>query len=838
MTKHNRKKKDDGRSGRSQGGSRPGSGRPEAPTSERFPRPPGVQGRIGDAAKPVVKQAPELIRKGEPKRQRVGDRDALTPPTRGSLRDHILAFMRSDAYHPMDKVDMSKALHIHSSDRRSIRDVLRDLEQEGLIARIRKDRYVLPQTANLVTGKIEVHRNGNAHVLPETPGQREVFISAANLGIAMHGDKVVAQVRHEGREQARVADRLEGRVIRILERATDRVVGLLQESARQTYFVVPDDSRMPHNVYVRPGAVRLATVPHVGDKVVVKLAPWEDPRVSPEGEIIEVLGPAHAPGVDMLAIMRKYDLPQQFPPAVLTEAERISEEIHPDELANREDLRARMIITIDPDDARDFDDAIEVEPIRARNGEVTGWHLSVHIADVSHYVQPGSALDVEAKKRGNSTYLADRVVPMLPERLSNGICSLKPHVDRLTCSAFIEFTKGGKVKSARFSKTVIRSAARLSYRQAFAVLQGRDFVPPLPPSMEREARGLATLAEGPPVAIDPAVGQAVRTAWELASVLRKNRFDNGSLDLDFPEVKVWLDENGKAVKLERQDNDISHQLIEECMLAANEAVAKELKDRLVPTVYRVHADPDAERLADFREQAAAYGIKAGDLTQRREVQKVLAAMKGTPEEYPLKLQFLKSLKRAEYDINPIGHYGLAKENYTHFTSPIRRYADLVVHRSLERAIGLVTTEAERERPGRGPRRAIKAGASMGDMKAVADHISATERVSTDAERDSVMLKKIEYFLRQLTMKKPDEFRAIVVDVRSYGLLVELPDVLITGMIHVSALPEDFYIFDPVRLTFTGRKSKQRYKAGDEFPVAVARVDAYKRQIDFAPRRSK
>jgi ribonuclease R len=657
---------------------------------------------------------------------------------------------------------------------------------------------------------------------------------------------VVAQLRNEGRRQRRTGDRLEGRVIRILNRATDTVVGTLQKSDREILRVMPDDSRLQHFIYVRQGETRLPKPPQTGDKVVVRLAPWENPAESPEGEIIEVLGPAQAPGVDMLSIIRKYDLPTEFPHDVAREAERVSETVPPSDLEGLLDLRQQPSITIDPDDARDFDDAIHVERLPQRGGEHTGWKLSVHIADVSHYVTPGSALDREAHQRGNSTYLVDRVLPMLPERLSNGICSLKPHVDRLAFSAFIEFTREGKIRSSRFARTVIRSAARLSYRQAHAILQGEKTMPPLPPAMQREeVRGQATLAEGPRLPVDPAIAERVNAAWELASLLRKLRYENGSLDLDFPEVKVWLDGDGKAVRLEKMDNDISHQLIEECMLAANEVVAREIKNQLVPAVYRIHEDPDPDRLNEYREYAAGYGIKAGDLSQRREVQKVLAAIKGAPEEYALKIQFLRSLKRAVYDTRPAGHYGLAKVNYTHFTSPIRRYADLCVHRALAAAIaqrkpGTGNAEGGRrvsheaaggKERGRGAKQAT---ASAGAMSEIAAHISRTERVSADAEKDSVLLKKIEYFQRQLLLKKPDQFRGIIVDVRSYGVMVELPDILLSGLIPVSALPGDFYAFDPVRLTFTGRKTKRRFKVGDELQVITARVDAWKRQIDFAP----
>jgi len=748
------------------------------------------------------------------------------------LRERILQLLHQPDYRALDKVELSKALRWPSEKRAELREVLLELETAGEIACIRKDRYVLPQTADLVTGKLQVHAGGNAHLLSETAGIKDVFISAVNIGTAMNGDKVVARLMHEGRQQR--GDAQEARVIKILERANSTIVGTLQ-SSKNFYYVIPDDSRLQHNIYVKQPAANGA---RLGDKVVVKFEEWESRHVNPEGEIIEVLGPASAPGVDMLSIIRKHNLPTEFPGVVEREAERIAEQIDPAEIARRVDLRDGFVITIDPDDAKDFDDAIDVERT------AHGWKLGVHIADVSHYVRPGNALDKEAKKRGNSTYLADRVIPMLPERLSNGICSLKPGVERLTMSAFIEFDRQGKVRHATFGRSVIRSAARLTYRQAFAILEDR----PAPPTPNYERGGKVLLSASPtPLDVTPELRDRVKVAWELASLLRKNRFSAGSLDLDFPEVKVWLDDDGKAARLEKVENDISHQLVEECMLAANEVVAKELKERNTPAVYRIHEDPDPDRLADFREMAATHGFRAGDLTNRRELQKLLASTLGAPEEYAIKLALLKSLMRARYATTSLGHYGLAKVNYTHFTSPIRRYADLLVHRSLAstsegrvparpHSAGDQGRGSPAHRPPLVPS-AASAGArpsGIAELNEIAEHISTTERTSSDAERDSTLLKKMEFFLRQLESRRPDEFRAIVVDVRSYGLVVELPDCLVTGLIHVSALPDDFYTFDSVRLAFVGRRSGRRYSIGAELKVIISRVDAYKRQIDFAP----
>ena len=433
------------------------------------------------------------------------------------------------------------------------------------------------------------------------------------------------------------------------------------------------------------------------------------------------------------------------------------------------------------------------------------WQLGVHIADVAAYMEPGSALDREARRRGNSVYLPDRVIPMLPERLSNGVCSLKPEVDRLTHSVFIQFDKRGVAKSARFARTVIRSAHRLTYKEAYAILTS--------PPRDR-------------------LGERLHVTWELAALLRRKRFERGALDLDFPEVKVWVDTHGKPVRLERVENDESHQLIEEFMLAANEAVARELKKRAIPTIYRVHENPDPEKLGEYREFALSFGYKVGDLTHRAELQRLLAEIRGKPEEQALKVGLLKSLKRARYDPQPLGHYGLAKTNYLHFTSPIRRYADLVVHRALGRD-GTPLPSAASRTTERRSRSDTPYHMGMAEIASIAEHISTTERNAADAEIDATQMKKLEFFQQQLAGRNPQIFSATVVDVRNYGLMVELPDALITGLIHVSSLADDFYVFDPARHQFIGRRSRKRFRVGDDLSVFVVRVDLFKRQVDFA-----
>jgi ribonuclease R len=714
------------------------------------------------------------------------------------IREQILALLARRDYRPLNKIDIARQLGLRGAERVVLRKNLRELERAGDIVRIRKDRYVLPAEADLVTGKLSIHQAGYGFLAPETPGEPDVFIAAENIGTAMHGDRVVARLARD-EPYGRIKGRREGRVIRILERAHDTIVGTLQRS-RNFYYVVPDDPRFVHDVYVHPERDQPpGKRADLGDKVVVRLDPWESRHVNPEGEIIEVLGPASAPGIDMLSIIRKYHLPAEFPRGVLDEAERIPKSVDARQIAGREDLRGEFIITIDPDDARDFDDAIHVE----KSG--TGWRLGVHIADVAAYVEPGSALDREARRRGNSVYLPDRVIPMLPERLSNGVCSLNPGVDRLTHSVFIHFDKRGVAKSARFVRSVIRSAQRLTYKQAYAILK----------SSPRDQ-----------------LGERLHLAWELAAVLRRKRFEHGALDLDFPEVKVWVDKDGYPVKLERVENDESHQLIEEFMLAANEAVARELKKRAIPTIYRVHENPDPEKLAEYREFVLGFNYRVGDLANRAELQRLLSSIRGKPEEQALKIALLKSLKRARYDPRPLGHYGLAKVNYLHFTSPIRRYADLVVHRALSRD-GTPLPSAPPRTTERRSRSDTPYHPDMAEIASISQHISATERTAADAEIDATQMKKLEFFQRQLDRRNPQIFRATIIDVRNYGLMVELPDALITGLVHVSSLTDDFYLFEAARRQLIGRRSRKRFSVGDEVSVFVVRVDAFKRQVDFA-----
>jgi ribonuclease R len=683
---------------------------------------------------------------------------------------------------PLPAPAIAEALRLNHEDLNLLRQTLSLLEREGKLARVRHDHYIVPRAADLFTGKLQIHAGGSGHVLAEQEGGKDLFIAADHLGTALHGDRVVARLIRDPRDHGRVRRdrRAEGKILRIVERANAPIVGTLQRT--QNFFhIVADDPRFPRNLYVPSpeGA-------HPGDKVVARLDRWENSHVNPEGRIVEVLGPSGAPGVDMLSVIHKHGLPRDFPDGVNAEAGRFGSRITESDLEGREDLRGRNILTIDPDDARDFDDAIEVHPTDF------GWNVAVHIADVSHYVKPGTPLDEEARHRGNSVYLADRVIPMLPENLSNGLCSLRPDEDRLAFSVFAEINHDGSVGHVRFGRSVIRSFARLTYRHALALLQ-------TPPKDE--------------------VGRRVHAAWDCSSTLRKRRFAAGALDLEMPEVKVWLDPAGHPVRLELVENDISHQLIEELMLLANEQVARHLKRRKQPNVYRIHEKPDPEKLDEYRELAATYGVKAGDLGHRPELQRLLDGLKGKPYASALKIGLLKSLKRARYSPDPLGHYGLSKADYSHFTSPIRRYADLLTHRALARDL---------DSRARGP--------ASRDLGSICEHLSTTERTAADAEKESVRLKKLEYFSKLAQVPAQGgvvpSFAARVIEARNYGLLVELPEVMMTGLVPVSTMDDDFYHFDAPRSRLIGKHSKRIFKAGELLSVRVERVDLFKQQIDF------
>lgn len=693
------------------------------------------------------------------------------------MKDRILKLLGRKDYVPANVPELALLLRMQVRQEQALRRELSGLERSGHVARVKGDRYIIPEEADLIPGRIQITRGGRGFLTPDDPKLKEIAIPAEATGTALHEDHVLVRLdvrRPRSRSAAETGP--SGAVVRVLERRRTQIVGILHRS-RQFLYVVPDDPRLQQDVYV-PEPKDVGRPARMGDKVVVELGEWESRHTNPEGEIVEVLGAPDAEGVDMLGVLRHYNLPLKFPRKVLQEVRRIGDRVTEKDCAGRTDCRKHAVMTIDPDDAKDFDDAFHLEP--APDGR---WKLWVHIADVSHYVKPGSALDEEARKRGNSTYLVDRVIPMLPEALSNELCSLKPDVDRLTkCVEFLIANDGQVIKS-RCYPAIIHSQRRYTYQEALRVLRGKPTGP---------------------------LEQTLCDANELAQKIRRRRFRNGSLDLDFPENKIRLDDHGKVLRIERMENDESHQLIEEFMLLANEAVASKLMQTRKPSVYRVHEEPEAKRLAEYREDVLSHNIPCGNLSKSGEVQKLLRRLNDLPIGPALKIGFLKSLMRARYAAEPLGHYGLAKQKYTHFTSPIRRYADLIVHRSLFE-----------KKPG-----------NSAAMKEIADHISRTERNSADAERDSKDVKLYAYLNAQLKSGDPDRYSALVTDIRNFGFFVDVEDLGMSGMVPLSSLDDDFYIFDPDRHQVVGRRNRRVIRLGDTVEVQVAKVDDFKKRVDF------
>ncbi len=695
------------------------------------------------------------------------------------MKDQIIQLLGRKDYFPANVPDLLRRLGLSPSRQLELQAALRALEQSGEITRTKGNRFIQSRKADLIPGRLQLNRQGKGFLQPDDSKLKEIMIPENLTGTALHGDRVL--VRREGRPRGlrpeRSAARETGAVVRILKRRRTQIVGTLQRG-RKLLYVIPDDPRMPHDIYV-PEPRDVGRRPNIGDKVVVELQVWESRHNNPEGEIIELLGAPDAEGVDMLSVLRQYDLPLHFPKPVLHEAHAIGSVVHPSDLAGREDCRHHQVVTIDPDDAKDFDDAICLERISHEH-----WKLWVHIADVSHYVKPGSALDAEARRRGNSTYLVDRVIPMLPEALSNELCSLKPQVDRLTkCVEFLVSTDGHVLRT-KFYPAVIHSKRRFTYREVLAVLQTSPASVPL--------------------------GQMLHDAHALAQKIRRLRFRAGSLALDFPETKIRLDERGRVLRLEKIENDVSHQLIEEYMLLANEAVATRLMSQHQPAVYRVHEAPDERRLNEYREDVLGHHIQCGNLAKRSEVTRLLQKLDTIPIGAALKIGFLRSLMRARYAVEPLGHYGLAKDKYTHFTSPIRRYADLVVHRALF---------GERHPP-------------ADSLRETAEHISDTERNSADAERDSKDVKLYAFLKAQLQLAKPPVYPALVIDVRNFGFFVDVPDLAMSGLVHLSSVTDDFYEFDEARGTLAGRRNRRVIRLGDKLEVQIAKVDSFKKQVDF------
>jgi len=755
------------------------------------------------------------------------------------LRQNLLKLLGAKDYIPLRRMEIVSILKLDPDSTKKLHTLLDEMLERGEIARIKKDRICIPEQADLISGRIVFRQSGSATLLPDAQpglGVSDGYpVSAEDTGVALHGDQVLARINQNPRRpQARrggnnrkarpttVPDQKPGvRVIRILKRARETIVGTLDQG-RHASFVIPDDPRIIQDILVPdPKNSGLRPIPKKGAKVVVKLLEWRQRHLNPEGEIVEVLGETHEPDAEFKAILHKYDLNPKFPAAVEKQTQNIPNAVRKEDLGNRMDCRDHFTFTIDPDDAKDFDDALSIEALEGGKTRV-----GIHIADVSAYVKPGSPLDVEAQKRGNSTYLVGTVIPMLPHALSNGLCSLVEAEDRLTKSCFITYTDKAEIAKVEFANTVIRSDKRLTYAQAHAFLMEGDLdkvrATPLPPKHQTGSTGrpLADLSDAEMESLQT----GIRQLWHLASQLRTKRFRKGSLDLEMTEVKIYVDEQGYADRIEKQSHDESHQLIEEFMLSANEQVARVMKRENFPCLYRVHDEPEEEKLQELRETMITFGVPCGNLSKPREMTSLLKKIKDHPQGHALKVHVLRSLKQAQYRASSDGHYGLAKADYTHFTSPIRRYSDLVVHRVLDNYLLKIEADSALNQP--------EIRYTQNKLDSLGDHLCVTERNSVDAERESVKTKLLEFYERQLERDDRQHFQAIITDVKNHGLYIELTDSLAFGMVHISTLDDDFYHPNPENTALIGRRRKRTYSLGQHIMVEVERVDRFKRQIDF------
>lgn len=799
-----------------------------------------------------------------------------------NLKDRLLAHFQTPGYKPANELALSRQLGLNKKQRNSLAFEVRRLLATGQIVRLQGDRLKIstektvpsrgttakpgksapvtatrpifqvgqsrgiqtktslapatssqaeapsprPQSDDGLTGRIHFRSGGSAFVVLDKdaagdPDQAAIQISPDDTDVALHGDHVMVQIM-KGVRTRRPGEQA-GRVVHVLERARDTIVGDLQKVTRR-FVVHADDPRFAHEVIVDdPAGTAIKPAPMSGDKVVVRLNSWKRRQDPLTGVITARLGRTHEPRAELLGIYEKFNLATQFPAEVEAEVAGLPDKVSSKQIGHRLDYRDKAVFTIDPDDAKDFDDALSIETLE--NGDIK---IGIHIADVSYYVKPGTALDREAQTRGNSTYLVGVVIPMLPEKLSNGLCSLVEAQDRLTKAVFLTFgPKSGKVKETSYANTVIRSRKRLTYKQAYAFLKEDSLEKiralPLPPKHQTGSTGRALNELSEKELID--LQTWIRQLWTIGSKLRKARMENGSLDLDMPETKIFVDQEGYADRLEKVLHDESHQLIEEFMLAANEAVARLTRTSKLPSLYRVHDEPDGEKLDDLRQLLVTYNIQVSDLTKREELIRLLKLLETHPQGYTLRTQVLRSLKKAAYRASPDGHFGLAKKDYTHFTSPIRRYSDLVVHRVFD--IYLAKHQGY-------PSGGADLGYTLLKMESLGEHLSVTEINSAEAERESVKIKLLEFFERELEKKVKTRFAAVITDVRPNGFFVELIESMTFGFVPASALQDDYYTASNDGSALVGRKRKKRFETNGRLDLIVIKVDRFKRTIDFAP----
>lgn len=708
-----------------------------------------------------------------------------------SLQERIMKYMQECAKKPMSQEQLLSALDLHDEQVRELAPALEELERKNLLIQNRSGLFGLPAHMNLIIGRMSITSKGFGFVIPDNGAEEgkakvnDVFIPSGMLGTAMNNDKVLVRITME---KSVVNRTREGEVIRILERANTRVVGTF-ESSRTFGFVVPDDNRINQDIFIEGRNFNGAKV---GMKVVAEITKWPTKNHSPEGRIVEVLGKIGSPGVDILSVMRQYDLMEEFPPEVQEEAKSIEKQPDKREYRNRKDRRDLQIVTIDGEDAKDLDDGVYAEKLE--NGNI---FLGVYIADVSHYVHSFAPLDKEAYNRGTSVYLADRVIPMLPVELSNGICSLNAGEDRLSMCAEMEIDANGAVVKYEIAPAVIHVYRRLTYNLVNKILVEKD------EQVTADNQDILPLLENL---------KAVR------EVLYARRHRRGAIDFDISEVKVKLNARGQAVGLIRRERGLGESIIEECMLVANETVAEHMARRNLPFIYRIHENPTEEKMNALNELLATFNLhlnrnKDGEI-EPLSVQQVLKAVKGKPEERIISAVALRSMQQAKYNAENLGHFGLAAQYYTHFTSPIRRYPDLIVHRLLKEQLSGKMNSTRQEK--------LKSRLSE-----IAAHTSKRERIATEAERETIQIKEIEYMAQFLG----EEFSGIISGVTAFGIFVEL-DNGVEGLVHVSTMVNDYYEYVEREYALVGEATNFRYRLGDPVTVILTRASIKERAIDL------
>ncbi|WFA10194.1 ribonuclease R [Tissierella sp. Yu-01] len=698
-----------------------------------------------------------------------------------SIREIIIEFMEEKTYKPMLKEELAVHFNINKGDFKEFYKILESLEKEGVLIRNNKDKYGLIKSDYLVVGVLQGNERGYGFVIPQDKEKDDIFIPAENMNSAMHGDTVVANILKRQESDRR----MEGEIVRILERANITVIGTFEDNG-QFGFLIPDDHRMAYDIFI-PKA-------HTGgakdkQKVIVEITKWPEFRRNPEGRVVDILGYLTDKGIDILSIIKQYKLPEEFPPKVQEMANNVAEILTDKDLEGRTDLRDLTTFTIDGADAKDYDDAISIEKLENEN-----YKLGVHIADVSHYVRERSALDKEAYQRGNSVYLIDRVIPMLPRELSNGICSLNPNVDRLTLSVFMEIDKKGTVVDHQIMESVISSKKRCIYDDVSDFLENDD---------ERAKEKLKEILP------------ELKLMEELMQILHEKRDRRGSIDFDFPETFIELDDNGKPIDVRKAERRIANRMIEEFMLVCNETVAEDFYWAEIPFLYRIHEEPNPEKLQVFNKFISNFGYTLkGQEIHPKELQLLTKEIKGKKEESVISTLLLRSLKKAVYSATSDIHFGLAAKYYSHFTSPIRRYPDLVIHRIIKDYLKGKLSGEKQDRLEK-------------KLPDIAEHTSMTERRAEEAEREVDDLKKAQY----MSEKIGEQYEGIISSVTNFGLFVQLENT-IEGLVHFNIMDDDFYRFDEENHYIIGERTKRIYRLGDTVKIEVIGADVAKRNIDF------